>query len=46
MYSYTAEVRNQMLNHAVGKARVVWPRSGSDILTESMKISKTNPGLL
>lgn len=30
-----------ILNYAVGKARVVWPRSGSDILTESTTISET-----
>lgn len=46
MYSYTAEVGIWILNHTVGKARVVWPRSGSDILIDSMTISKTNRRLL
>lgn len=43
MYSQTVEVSICILNHAVGKARVVWPRSGSDILTESTTISETMP---
>lgn len=43
MNSQAVEVSIWILNHAVGKARVVWPRSGSDILTESTTISETNP---
>lgn len=43
MYSQTMEESIWIPNHAVGKVRVVWPRSGSDILKESTTISETKP---